>query len=92
MRIWDIDVGRLCRKHLVAEHVGFAISADMTKELRTCCLTVPAERWTALDTRDREQVDLFAAFQHHIRHREALLNQLQVAVYDVDFGFQNTRR
>jgi hypothetical protein len=45
-------------KHLVAEHVGFAISADMTKELRTCCLTVPAERWTALDTREREQVDL----------------------------------
>ena len=45
-------------KHLVGEHVGFAISADMTKELRTCCLAVPAQRWTALDTREREQVDL----------------------------------
>lgn len=45
-------------KHLVAEHIGFAVSADMTKELRKCCLAVPAERWTALDTREHEQVDL----------------------------------
>ena len=44
-------------KYLVDEHVAFAISADMTKELRACCLAVPTEQWTALDTREREQVD-----------------------------------
>ena len=30
----------------------------MTKELRTCSLGVPAERWVGLDTREREQVDI----------------------------------
>jgi hypothetical protein len=45
-------------KYLVEQQVGFAISADMTKELRACCLAVPAERWLGLDTREREQVDV----------------------------------
>lgn len=45
-------------KHLVSEDIGFAISADMSRELRGRCLAVPAERWNTLDTREREQVDL----------------------------------
>jgi hypothetical protein len=45
-------------KYLVAEKVGFAISADMTQELRQCCTAMTDERWVALDTREREQVDL----------------------------------
>ena len=45
-------------KYLVAEKVGFAISADMTPELRAKCLDVPATGWRPLDMREREQVDL----------------------------------
>ena len=45
-------------KYLVREAIGFAISADMTKELRACCIAVPSERWAVLDTRERERVDL----------------------------------
>lgn len=45
-------------KHLVAERIGFAISADMTRELRAVCLAVPSGQWLALDTREREQVDI----------------------------------
>ncbi len=45
-------------KYLVKEKIGFAISADMTKELRACCTAVASERWAVLDTREREQVDL----------------------------------
>jgi len=45
-------------KYLVAENVGFAITADMSKDLRACCLAVPVEQWTALDTREHEQVDV----------------------------------
>jgi hypothetical protein len=45
-------------KYLVREKIGFAISADMTKELRACCTAVASERWTVLDTREREQVEL----------------------------------
>jgi hypothetical protein len=45
-------------KYLVAEKIGFAISADMTKQLRACCTAVAPERWALLDTREREQVDL----------------------------------
>jgi hypothetical protein len=45
-------------KYLVAENVGFAISADMTKELRRCCLAVGGKQWQAFETREREQVDL----------------------------------
>ena len=45
-------------KYLVREKIGFAISADMTKELRACCTAVASERWAMLDTREREQVDL----------------------------------
>ncbi len=45
-------------KYLVAEKVGFAITADMTKELRQCCLAVPSERWMGFETREREEVAL----------------------------------
>jgi hypothetical protein len=45
-------------KYLVKEKIGFAISADMTQELRACCLAVPSERWAVLDVRERERVDL----------------------------------
>lgn len=38
-------------KYLVAEKIGFTISADMTKELRTCCLAVPGEQWVELENR-----------------------------------------
>lgn len=44
-------------KYLVAERIGFAISADMTQQLRACCTAVAPERWALLDTREREQVD-----------------------------------
>ncbi len=45
-------------KYLVREKIGFAISADMTRELRARCTAVASERWTRLDTREREEVDL----------------------------------
>lgn len=45
-------------KYLVREGIGFAISADMTRELRACCTAVADAGWTPLDTREREQVDL----------------------------------
>jgi hypothetical protein len=45
-------------KYLVGEKIGFAISADMTKELRAVCAAVPAKQWALLDTRERERVDL----------------------------------
>jgi hypothetical protein len=45
-------------KYLVREQIGFAISADMTRELRACCSAVAAQRWARLDTREREEVDL----------------------------------
>jgi hypothetical protein len=44
-------------KHLAREEIAFAISADMTRELRARC-TAPGLPWTALDTREREQVDV----------------------------------
>jgi Transposase DDE domain group 1 len=45
-------------KYLVREQIGFAISADMTQELRACCTAVAKRRWARLDTREREQVDV----------------------------------
>jgi hypothetical protein len=45
-------------KYLVNEKIGFAISADMSKELRARCVAVSAEQWVPLDTREREQVDI----------------------------------
>jgi len=45
-------------KYLVGEKIGFAVSADMTKQLRACCTAVPSGRWAPLDTREHEQVDL----------------------------------
>ena len=45
-------------KYLVREQIGFAISADMTRELRACCERVGPTRWARLDTREREEVDV----------------------------------
>ena len=45
-------------KYLVKEQIGFAISADLTKELRACCTAVASERWARLEEREREQVDV----------------------------------
>ena len=45
-------------KYLVSEKIGFAISADMTRELRACCTAVANQRWALLDEREREQVDV----------------------------------
>lgn len=45
-------------KYLVKENIGFAISADLTKELRAGCAAVASERWAPLETHDRAQVDL----------------------------------
>jgi hypothetical protein len=45
-------------KYLVSEKIGFAISADMSKELRACCAAVASDHWVLLDTREREQVDI----------------------------------
>jgi len=45
-------------KYLVAEGIGFTISADMTKELRACCLAVPREGWGEMENRGTEQVDV----------------------------------
>ncbi len=45
-------------KYLVREKIGFAISADMTRELRACCTAARSHRWVVLETREREQVDL----------------------------------
>jgi hypothetical protein len=45
-------------EYLVGEKIGFAVSADMTKQLRACCTAVASGRWAPLDTRECEQVDL----------------------------------
>lgn len=45
-------------KYLVAEGIGFTISADMTKELRACCRAVPEADWAELETRARERVEV----------------------------------
>lgn len=45
-------------KYLVGENIGFTISADMTPQLRAICLAVPPERWTLIEKRAREMVDI----------------------------------
>jgi hypothetical protein len=45
-------------KYLVAEGIGFTISADMTQDLRTCCLAVPPADWHEFENRGTEQVDV----------------------------------
>jgi hypothetical protein len=45
-------------KYLVTEQIGFAISADMSEQLHACCAAVPEKSWSALDMREREQVDV----------------------------------
>jgi hypothetical protein len=45
-------------KYLERERIEFAISADMSKELRTACAALENERWTTLDMREHEQVEV----------------------------------
>jgi hypothetical protein len=45
-------------KYLVHEKIGFAISADMSKELRAICVGQPSNAWQEMEKREREQVDL----------------------------------
>lgn len=40
------------------EKIGFAISADMSKQLRKRCRELPASDWQQMETRAREQVDV----------------------------------
>ncbi len=45
-------------KYLVGEGIGFTISADLTQELRACCLAVPEADWVELEQRARERVEV----------------------------------
>jgi len=45
-------------KYLVREGVGFAISADMSRQLRARCEKIPHSEWEELETRERVRVDL----------------------------------
>ncbi len=45
-------------KYLAAEKIGFAISADMSKELRAVCEDQPQSAWQQMEKRERDQVDL----------------------------------
>jgi hypothetical protein len=45
-------------KYLVDEKIAFAISADMSQQLRGHCEAVPPTGWTLLETRTREDVHL----------------------------------
>jgi hypothetical protein len=45
-------------KYLAGEKIGFAISADMSKELRAVCVGQPQSAWQELDKREREHVDV----------------------------------
>ena len=45
-------------KYLAHEKIGFAISADMTKQLRAVCVGVPEHAWQELEQREREKVDI----------------------------------
>ena len=45
-------------QYLVAEGIGFTISADLSRELRACCRAVPEAGWVALERRVRERVDV----------------------------------
>lgn len=43
-------------QHLEGEGIGFAISADMSTELRAVCVAVGKSDWVELDEREHEQV------------------------------------
>lgn len=43
-------------KHLVTEKIGFAIGADMTKELQAACVSIEESTWRLLETREHEVV------------------------------------
>jgi hypothetical protein len=42
----------------VEEKIGFAISADMSQQLRKRCEALPQSAWQELERREREQVDV----------------------------------
>ena len=59
-------------KYLEEEKIGFAISADMTRELRARCLQVASRNWALLELRERDQVDIAEVeFTPGNWHREA---------------------
>jgi hypothetical protein len=43
-------------KYLVDERIAFTISADMSVELRACCMKVPEDKWVEVEKREREIV------------------------------------
>lgn len=43
-------------KYLVKERIGFAISADMSKELRSRCEQLPVTAWQEMEIRERDTV------------------------------------
>lgn len=45
-------------KYLVGERIGFAISADMTRELRAVCVGQPESAWQEMEKREHEQVEV----------------------------------
>lgn len=45
-------------KWLVNEEIGFAISADMSPQLRQRCVNLPESAWQPMEKREREQVDI----------------------------------
>ena len=45
-------------KYLVGEKIGFAISVDMSKELRAVCAGEPESAWQEMGKPEREQVDV----------------------------------
>ena len=45
-------------KYLVQEKIGFAISADMTKELRGCCTALGEGQWTEFEAREDMRIDV----------------------------------
>lgn len=44
-------------KHLVAESIGFSISADMTEALKKCCKALAPSAWCEVQTRANEIVE-----------------------------------
>jgi len=45
-------------KYLVAEHISFAIGADMSEQLRNACLALAPTAWTLLEERVSETVEV----------------------------------
>ena len=45
-------------KHLVAEEIGFAIGADMSRELRSVCIALDEKAWLPFEAREGEHVHI----------------------------------